>query len=189
MFRHACVMGFVGHRLEALRQLLQELPVPELGKVKTRLMPRACRRGNPAFGGERLCERLAVSQYPAGPHGLWLRYSEDECSRLFSMDHTIPPAIAATVTASATQRPRTREHDGRRVQCHGSALRPLGFRADAHCGCDGREPDGFEGARASLVRVLAAALMRHLRPSLPPPAATFSTPPSVGFLAFYSVVG
>jgi len=102
MFRHACVMGLVGHRLEALRQLLQELPVPELGKVKTRLMPRACRRGNPAFGGERLCERLAVSQYPAGPHGLWLRYSEDECSRLFSMDHTIPPAIAATVTASAT---------------------------------------------------------------------------------------
>jgi len=34
-----------------------------------------------------------------------------------------------------------------------------------------------------------AALMRHLRPSLPPPAATFSTPPSAGFLAFYSVVG
>ena len=30
------------------------------------------------------------------------RYSEHECSRLFSMDHTMPPAIAATVTASAT---------------------------------------------------------------------------------------
>jgi hypothetical protein len=54
----------------------------------------------------------------------------------------------------ATQRPRTREHDGRRVHCRRSALRPLGFRADAHCGCDGRDCDGFEGARTSLVRVL-----------------------------------
>jgi hypothetical protein len=31
-----------------------------------------------------------------------LRYSEVGCSRLFSMDHTIPPAIATTVTASTT---------------------------------------------------------------------------------------
>src|SRR5215204_5357624 len=94
MFRHACVMGLVGHRLEALRQLLQELPVPELGKVKTRLMPRACRRGNPAFGGERLCERLAVSQYPAGPHGLWLRYSDvsaPDCSAWTTRSHQQSP--------------------------------------------------------------------------------------------------
>ena len=35
-----------------------------------------------------------------------------------------------------------------------------------------------------------AALMRHLRPSLPPPAATFSTPPSAGFsLRFTRSVG
>ena len=64
------------------------------------------------------------------------------------------PPLPPQTYKQATQRPRTREHDGRRVQCHGSAPRPLGFRADAHCGCDGRDRDGFEGARASLVRML-----------------------------------